>query len=85
MLTIKKKYIINKEKKRVAVQLPIKTFEKMEEMLEDYVLMKKMKENDRGDGLELNEAKEYYGRLKKNPLCRSFTKRNPSKTWPKSH
>ena len=59
MLTIRKKYIINKDRKRVAVQLPIKTFEKMEQLLEDYVLVKKMKENRPEDQMELNEAMAY--------------------------
>lgn len=68
MLTIRKNYIINKDRKRVAVQLPIKTFEKMEQLLEDYVLVKKMKENRPEDQMELNEAMAYYKRLKKKPL-----------------
>ena len=65
MLAIKKKYIINKSRKRVAVQLPIKTFEKIEQLLEDYVLKKKITENLPQDRLEVEEAKTYYLRLKK--------------------
>ncbi len=65
MLAIKKKYIINKSRKRVAVQLPIKTFEKIEQLLEDYVLKKKIGENLPQDRLEVEEAKTYYSRLKK--------------------
>ena len=65
MLTIKKKYIVNERSKKVAVQLDIKTYEKMERLLEDYGLVEKMKENKAEDRLELNEAKSYYARLKK--------------------
>jgi hypothetical protein len=66
MLAIKKKYILHKTtKKKVAVQLDIKTFEKIEGLLEDYVLKQKIKENSPSDRLELAEAKVLYGRLKK--------------------
>ncbi len=65
MLTIKKKYIVNEPAKKVAVQLDIKTYEKMERLLEDYVLDEKIKENKVEDRLELNEAKAFYARLKK--------------------
>jgi hypothetical protein len=66
MLTIKKKYVLNKANKRVAVQLDLATFQKIESLLEDYVLKKKIQENDPADRLELAEAKAYYSRLKKN-------------------
>jgi hypothetical protein len=65
MLTIKKKYITNKARKRVAVQLDIKTFEKIEQLLEDYVLKKKITENLPEDRLQVQEAKIYYAKLKK--------------------
>ena len=65
MLEIKRKYILSKTKKRVAVQLDIKTFEKIESLLENYVLKRKIKENKGADRLEVAEAKAYYGRLKK--------------------
>jgi RelB Antitoxin alpha helical domain len=65
MLTIEKKYIVNEHAKKVAVQLDIKTYEKMERLLEDYVLAEKIKENRDEDRLELNEARAFYARLKK--------------------
>ncbi len=43
MLIIKKRYIVNERAKKVAVQLDIKTYEKMERLLEDYVLADKRK------------------------------------------
>ena len=65
MLIIKKRYIVNERAKKVAVQLDIKTYEKMERLLEDYVLADKIKENKAEDRLELKEAKSFYVRLKK--------------------
>lgn len=65
MLIIKKRYIVNERAKKVAVQLDIKTYEKMERLLEDYVLADKIKENKEEDRLELKEAKSFYMRLKK--------------------
>lgn len=65
MKTIKKKYIVNERNEKIAVQLDIKTFEKIERAMEDYVLGEKMLENNKADRLSVNEAKEYYKRLKK--------------------
>jgi hypothetical protein len=65
MLTIKRKYIINEDDKKVAVQLDIKTFEKIERLLEDYVLAESIKSNKATDRLTVNEAKAYYQKLKK--------------------
>jgi RelB Antitoxin alpha helical domain len=65
MLTIKKRYIVNERAKKVAVQLDIKTYEKIERLLEDYVLADRIKENREEDRLELNEAKSFYTCLKK--------------------
>jgi hypothetical protein len=65
MLPIKKKYLTDEKKRPVAVQVDIKTFEKMEELLEDYALGQFIEENDPGENLSLNDAKEYYQKLKK--------------------
>ncbi|WKZ59113.1 MAG: hypothetical protein QY309_14720 [Cyclobacteriaceae bacterium] len=65
MLTIKRKYIVNEDDKKVAVQLDIKTFEKIERLLEDYVLAESIKSNKAIDRLTVNEAKAYYQKLKK--------------------
>lgn len=65
METIKKKYIVDEQNQRVAVQVDIETFEKIEEILENYALVQLMKENEGEDTLELNEAKAYYQTLKK--------------------
>jgi hypothetical protein len=65
MLPIKKKYIVDENQAPVAVQMDIKTFNKIERLLEDFVLVAKMKENKPKDRLQINEARAYYARLKK--------------------
>ena len=65
MEMVKKKYIVDEQNQRIAVQIDIGTFEKIEEILENYALVQLMKENEGDDTLELNEAKAYYQTLKK--------------------
>lgn len=66
MEAIRKKYIIDENKNKVAVQIDIADFEKIERILEDYALVQLMKENDPAENLNLNEARAYYGKLNKN-------------------
>jgi len=65
MLKIKKKYVVDEKKRPFAVQVDIETFEKMERLIEDYALGQLINENDPGDGLTLEESKEYYHKLVK--------------------
>lgn len=60
MLKIKKKYLTDENNRAVAVQLDIKTFERIEQLLEDYALGQLIEENEPNDTLSLNEAEEYY-------------------------
>ncbi len=46
MLDIKKTYLTDEKKRPVAVQVDIETFEKIEQLLEDYALGKLIEEND---------------------------------------
>ena len=64
MDAIKKKYIIDENNNKVAVQIDINTYEKLEELLENYALVQLMKEDDSGK-LEVREAKEFYNKLPK--------------------
>ena len=66
MLNIKKEYIITDENKKKAVLIDIRTFEKIEEILESYGLSKYMEEVEDEDILSLNDAKSYYKTLIKN-------------------
>lgn len=65
MKNIERKYIVDENNEKVAVQLDIKTFEKIEKALEDYVLGEKMVKNKKYERLEANEARNYYKKLKK--------------------
>ncbi len=65
MLDLKEKYIVNKQKKKIAVQLDIKTFRRLEEVLEDYALAQYMKEAEGDEKLNVEEARALYKRLQK--------------------
>lgn len=63
MLEIKKTYVTDSKKRPVAVQIDIQTFEKMEQLLEDYALGQFIGENDPEDVLSVAEARAYYESL----------------------
>ena len=65
METINKQYIVDEQDKKIAVQIPIETFEKIEEVLENYALVQLIKENEGDEILSLHEAKAYYDQLDK--------------------
>jgi len=65
MLTIKKKYIVDERNHKIAVQLDIDTYEKIEELLENYALVKFMEENEDDELLGLEDAKKNYSELDK--------------------
>ena len=62
---IKKKYIVDNENKKVAVQIDIDTFEQIENILEDHGLFKLIQEDNEREYLNLTEAKEFYKGLDK--------------------
>lgn len=63
MLDIKKTYVTDSRKRPIAVQVDIQTFEKMEQLLEDYALAQFIKENDPNDTLSVADAKAFYETL----------------------
>ncbi len=65
METINKQYIVDEQNKKIAVQIPIGTFEKIEEVLENYALVQLMKDNEFEEVLDLDKAKAYYNQLEK--------------------
>jgi len=65
METIKKNYIVDENNRKVAVQIELKTFEKIEEVLENYALVQLMKENESDETLDIEQAKAYYEELEK--------------------
>ncbi len=62
---IKKKYIVDDDQKKIAVQIDIADFEKIEQILEDYALGQLIEENDPAENLDLEAAKKYYDHLDK--------------------
>ena len=65
MLAIKREYVVTDDNKKKAVLIDIDTFNKMEEIIENYGLVKYMEEVKDEEDLSLNDAKEYYSTLKK--------------------
>jgi RelB Antitoxin len=65
MEAIKRKYIVDEKNNKIAVQLDIKTFEMIEDVLENYALHQLMIENEDDEKLDLAAAKKYYSKLEK--------------------
>lgn len=65
MLAIKKEYVVTDDNKKRAVLIDIDTFNKIEEVIENYGLAKDMTEVMNEENLSLSDAKEYYSTLKK--------------------
>jgi len=65
MKTVKRKYIVDENNRKVAVQLDIKTFNHIEEIMENFALYKLMDENKDEETLDIKAAKKYYSKLKK--------------------
>ena len=57
-------YIVDNENHKIAVQLDIKTYEKITDTLENYALYQFMEENKNDEKLSLEDAKKYYQSLK---------------------
>ena len=66
MELINKQYIVDKNNKKIAVQIAIETFEKIEQILEDHALFNLMREDSDAEPLEFNDAQKYYNQLAKN-------------------
>ncbi len=64
MLEINKNYLLDKNQKPIAVQIPIAEFEKIEEILEDYGLAQLMDETKDDEILNKEEALKYLASLK---------------------
>ena len=62
-MQLKPSYIVDINNKKIAVQLDIKTYEKITNTLEDYALYQLMQEDKDNQVLSIKEAKEYYKTL----------------------
>ena len=63
-MELKKQYIVDEHNHKIAVQLDIKTFNKIETILEDYALVQLMNTDD-DEILSLDDAKQLYASLDK--------------------
>lgn len=63
-MELKRQYIIDEDNHKVAVQLDIDTFEKIENVLEDYALAQLMNADD-SEVMSIEDAKKYYATLDK--------------------
>ena len=65
-MNIKRQYIVDEQNQKIAVQLDIKTFEQIEELLENHALYQLMeKTNEADETLDLDAARTFYGGLSK--------------------
>jgi len=64
MLKIRKNVVLDENQKPTAVQIPIKDFERLEEIIENYGLARLMDEVKDEERLSIEEAKDYYQSLK---------------------
>jgi len=65
MLEIKKKYVVDEQDRRVAVQIDLETFARIEEALEDFALARWITDAQDEPALSPEVAKEYYDSLDK--------------------
>jgi len=65
MLEIKKRYVVDEQDRRVAVQIDLETFAKIEEALEDFALAHWITDAQEETALGPDAAKEYYHSLDK--------------------
>ena len=57
-------YILDEHNEKIAVQLDIKTYEKIAETLENFALFKYMEETKDDEVLNIDDARAYYKSLK---------------------
>ena len=66
MLNIHKSIILDESQKPIAVQIPIKEFEHLEEIIENYGLSKLIDDVSHDEKLSVKDAKKHYQSLKEN-------------------
>ena len=63
-MELKRQYIVDEANQKVAVQLDIATFEKIENVLENFGLVQLMNDDD-SELMTIEDAKKYYATLDK--------------------
>lgn len=69
MLELHKSYVIDENQQRIAVQIPLEQFEKIEEILENYGLAKLIEETEGDQRLSKEQALKYYNSIKQNNVA----------------
>jgi hypothetical protein len=64
-MDISPRYVVDEHDRRVAVQLDLETFARIEEVLENHGLYRLMQEAEADDLLEIAAARDYYRSLDK--------------------
>ncbi len=64
-MDLERQHIVDELDHRIAVQLDIRTFEKIEETLQNFALFSLMRDSEEDMELSLDEAKSYYAELEK--------------------
>ena len=65
MLEIKKRYVVDEQDRRVAVQIDLETFARIEEVLEDFALARWITDAQDEPALSPEAAMEHYDSLDK--------------------
>jgi hypothetical protein len=63
MEEIRKQFVVNERNRKVAVQIDIDTFNKIEDLLENYMLIQKIGESEEDEFFDIQSAKMYYRKL----------------------
>lgn len=64
-MNLNRQYIVDENNRKIAVQLDMETFQKIENILENYALVQLMNVADEDENLHLEDAKNYYANLTK--------------------
>jgi hypothetical protein len=64
IMQLQPNYIVDNNNNKIAAQIDIKTYNQINETLENYALMQFIDENIDDDNLSLADAKSYYKTLK---------------------
>lgn len=65
MIDMKPNFVTDSQNRKVAVQLNIKTYNKIQEILENYGLYRFMEEAAGDEPMTLDDAKAHYKKLRK--------------------
>lgn len=62
-MEIKKQFVVDDKNQKVAVQIDIETFKKIEDLLENHILAQMIKESAEDELYDIQNAKAYYKQL----------------------